>query len=556
MSSFSTAFGGANSQILHKGREKAASHKGRETQRALDIQESRGLLLELALYEPGVQQCVNLITNFCLSEKIEIRSKNRRMTDDFSRFVNQHYISFASEAIRCFFMYGFVAWHPRKLPSGDIVPSLVPHGMFTWGVMTAEQANSRSSRFRARDNCVLGGRYSDRRDSDRRDGQGSSTSGNAKEEDKNRNGSKDEDAKKNENVSIKKDTKRHGPSLPVGRWDHLPLPEYESEGKQLHYVVELINCDIEPEDVFIFEVFPPNMNVSINSSLSATVHSPLSHILVDYKNLRDALIRRAHADAWNTTARVFTACQPPPQTSNEPTQSYLYYETGSASNRINTGRGYMENRYAELERQITQPSNHVPCLYNLPIHHNIEQLAELKPCEDTAFLLEKYRRDICNIIGVPFDMVFGRMGSASQSGSAQADVAGRMFTNTVYRVCKFIEHLLQEVYSIIYDTDIHEVNVSLNPMPRLDIRSIEDIKILWEMGAVTPDVMAQLSEVLLISEKTGSTGKKRETTHAPGAYLTNLKEINKAQQPPKPLAPSAGKKKKKKKTASSSKKKK
>lgn len=30
----------------------------------------------------------------------------------------------------------------------------------------------------------------------------------------------------------------------------------------------------------------------------ATVVSPIAHLLVDYKNLRQAQIRRSHADAW------------------------------------------------------------------------------------------------------------------------------------------------------------------------------------------------------------------------------------------------------------------
>jgi hypothetical protein len=44
--------------------------------------------------------------------------------------------------------------------------------------------------------------------------------------------------------------------------------------------------------------------------LYATVPSPLSHVLIDYKNLRQAQIRRAHADAWNTTAKLICSFKP------------------------------------------------------------------------------------------------------------------------------------------------------------------------------------------------------------------------------------------------------
>ena len=64
------------------------------------------------------------------------------------------------------------------------------------------------------------------------------------------------------------------------------------------------------EDVFIHITTPPALDVSTNSSLYATVPSPLSYVLTDYKNLREAQKRRSHADAWNTTARIVSTFKP------------------------------------------------------------------------------------------------------------------------------------------------------------------------------------------------------------------------------------------------------
>jgi hypothetical protein len=55
---------------------------------------------------------------------------------------------------------------------------------------------------------------------------------------------------------------------------------------------------ITAKDANIFYTSYPAYNISQNSIIHATVHSPLSHILIDYKNLRDAQKRRANADAW------------------------------------------------------------------------------------------------------------------------------------------------------------------------------------------------------------------------------------------------------------------
>ena len=63
-------------------------------------------------------------------------------------------------------------------------------------------------------------------------------------------------------------------------------------------------------DIQLYVFQPPALDISMNSLLAATVPSPLSHILVDYKNLRQAQIRRSNADAWNTTAKIISTFEP------------------------------------------------------------------------------------------------------------------------------------------------------------------------------------------------------------------------------------------------------
>jgi hypothetical protein len=63
-------------------------------------------------------------------------------------------------------------------------------------------------------------------------------------------------------------------------------------------------------DIGLYIFQPPALDISMNSQLHATVPSPLSHILVDYKNLRQAQIRRSNADAWNTTAKIISTFEP------------------------------------------------------------------------------------------------------------------------------------------------------------------------------------------------------------------------------------------------------
>jgi hypothetical protein len=67
------------------------------------------------------------------------------------------------------------------------------------------------------------------------------------------------------------------------------------------------------------------------------------------------------------------------------------------------------------------------------------------------------------------------------------------------------------VYCDIYKEDPFGVRFSLTPMPRLEIESVEDIKILHEIGALTPDLSLRLSRVLVGEEPFQNNAKRRRT---------------------------------------------
>ena len=60
------------------------------------------------------------------------------------------------------------------------------------------------------------------------------------------------------------------------------------------------NCGVLEDDVEIYEFIQPNNSITRCSVLYGSVPSPLAHILVDYRNLRQAQMRQAYADAYNT----------------------------------------------------------------------------------------------------------------------------------------------------------------------------------------------------------------------------------------------------------------
>jgi hypothetical protein len=159
------------------------------------------------------------------------------------------------------------------------------------------------------------------------------------------------------------------------------------------------------EQVFVYEFVPAKYEISSNSVMYASVPSPLSHLIVDYKNLRQAQIRRSHADAWNTQAHLITTYKPGSSNNNIPEWKGFNYGPQDRDPRFLTaecnplsllfdtnGQSEVTTRDAIISRQVSQMRPHDPVVYTLPKHTEVVQAADLKPVEDLPFLLEKYSR--------------------------------------------------------------------------------------------------------------------------------------------------------------------
>jgi hypothetical protein len=67
----------------------------------------------------------------------------------------------------------------------------------------------------------------------------------------------------------------------------------------------------------------------------------------------------------------------------------------------------------------------------------------------------------------------------------------------MHELCRHCQYLLAEVYSFIYKSKKGNVEFVLTPMPRLEVETIGDFKVLFEIGALTPDMSLELSKLLL-----------------------------------------------------------
>ena len=148
--------------------------------------------------------------------------------------------------------------------------------------------------------------------------------------------------------------------------------------------------------------------------------------------------------------------------------------------------------------------NHMPAIYALPPSRRLENTPSLTPCMDIPFLQSKYKYDVCSLLGVPPDMMFTSQGKLEGSSQNMSKTQGssRLFQAKMQRVCGFLKDLMADCYETIYKS---EANFHIVPMPRLEIQTVEDLKILFECGILQPQHTIELSEVLM-----GSFKRKRQ----------------------------------------------
>ena len=413
--------------------------KCRQNHRFADIQESERLLLELSISEPTIQQCFRIMESTCLSQGIYCKIDGKVASQEFLDHLDQFYTGFCRAALRAMCVYGFVPWRVRKLPSGDFVPEVLPAGTFSW---FTELNYSKKESFSASD-----GQPNKRK--------------------------------------------------------HADLHDFDSA--MVIYRLIPTSGVFKEEDVDIYVFIVPSLDIMNNSMLYATVPSPLAHLLTDYKALRQGQIRRSHADAWNTTAKVITEFDPKLRVEDNPTQYLMdfvhedFYQPPSGAQAMYPPfeAHNVWQREQVIRRQFEEnPSVHYPEVFALPRDHRLAQQQKLEPCEDIQFLNEKYKRDVCSILGIPYEMVQGNDSKKAGPDSTKKTMAsGRIFSTNMQDYCKHLQRLLKMVYEKIYRQS--NVVFSLVPMPRLEVESIADLKVLHEIGALTPDMSMQVSKTLL-----------------------------------------------------------
>lgn len=415
------------------GNQQNPAVKARTSQRFLDISESERLLLEISTCEPTIQQCFKIIESTCLSQGIFCKIDERPAKAEFLDHIEEYYTPFCKQALRAMHIYGFVPWRTKKILDQDRV-FMVPEVLppGTFSWYTEVY------------------------------------------------GSRDKGNNKKQKID--------------NNFNNIVV-----------YRLNPIAGSFKEEDINIYIHTPAALDIMNNSILYATVSSPLAHLLTDYKALRQGQIRRSHADAWNTTAKIITQFDPKLRVEDNPSQylmdfvheDYFVPPQGGDSMYPPFEAHNVWQREHIIRRQFdTSTSSHHPEVFALPRDHTIAPQTRLDPCEDIMFLNDKYKRDVCSLLGIPYEMVQGKDGGFSHENARKTMASGRIFSTNMQELCKHCSRLLVLVYRAIYGKD-STVSFTLVPMPRLEIEQIADLKILHEIGALSPDMCLKMSKTLL-----------------------------------------------------------
>ena len=308
--------------------------------------------------------------------------------------------------------------------------------------------------------------------------------------------------------------------LPAGsfRWGvEVPTADNKKTDAMLVYTVKLNPGQRDEKDIHITEWCQPNYMVNECSIMFATVPSPMSYVIESYKHMQAAIKRQAHADAWNCTARLPVSHEP-----KEFLHDQHKKDVHSAFGDDLPERGpyarmqatvHPDNPQEQVEDAFLGRSmNHVPSVYALPPWRHLESTPVLKPVMDIPFLQSKYKYDVCSLLGIPPDMLMTAVTKLEGNSNSKNRTQGvsRIFQAKMQRVCLFLRELCHEAYLAIYK---REAIFELIPMPRLEVRDVEDLKILFDIGVIQPQHTIELASVLM-----GTFKRAKKTSVAGDAF--------------------------------------
>ena len=212
-------------------------------------------------------------------------------------------------------------------------------------------------------------------------------------------------------------------------------------------------------------------------------------------------MRQAYADAYNTQAKLICSYNAPKNMYALPEgnpilnaeawgpQQRMGMHTDSNIPTEIESNAYTRDILTETLVGAKPCGEHRPLVYTLPKNTALEQPTKLESIMNvgqmqvlnlltkqtpyvqaklllTLFWQVKFAKDICSILGVPFDLISGGYDEMKVGEKSRRSSSSKVFVTNMMTVCRHLELLLTDVYLATYGGSSEDISFTICAMSR------------------------------------------------------------------------------------------
>lgn len=276
---------------------------------------------------------------------------------------------------------------------------------------------------------------------------------------------------------------------------------------QARYVVKCDNSYTSDDNVHIFEMESP----AVYHDNSRHV-SPLQRIYEAWVLRHSQLMQIANSNRWNADKHVAVTekidFKDPTTSGLQLLDDFRQYGLSGRHSSISQNP-FFTLRHAETQAPISNTNEATFAwahgvfasdagkaaeVHVMPPNTDITELQQMSANPYVQFCADHFNSEVHNFFDVPAQSQFA--GTKAQNASEQM---ARQQYLTILNLCKFLERLGAFAYGKSFGVDERTVTVRLVAMPRLELKTIADLKTLGELNIITPSDKAKLRHLYIDS---------------------------------------------------------
>lgn len=299
-------------------------------------------------------------------------------------------------------------------------------------------------------------------------------------------------------------------AVPLGsfRWGVRP-PAKRGGAKLLEYYITHCYCSVDVKDIFIFEFTPPMYYGAMQAKMTM---SPFAIALENHRNYMLACQNAMEADKWNARPQLVYTNKPKQQQSNVATGIDWIVDHNNCCDGISSSTRN-KNDIVRLQRLIgAMEAQNIDTssinIYPVTDDSEVTQLQAVQPKVTIDMMLSIYKESVCNIMGIPSQLIMrsSKIDTSRESANASGYTTNsRLFSNSMANIAKQMSLLLDTVYFEAYKQNATFI---ISPITRLEVQTYETIQKLMEKDNILAPETKTLVQQDLHYQISGETLKR------------------------------------------------